>query len=426
MGHNYLNIDLYQGVLKRISCLVVFSTFMQVLITPLDLALYFVLLPFLAISFFFVLTFKSLNRGITKYVLFYNSPFLVSMLISLPISYLYGDKAMRYEDINIVGRIVNLVIFSYTIIIIATFISVKQVDKRFVFKYYWLGCFVLLLTGIWQLEAYYLNIIPFPFETRSHVHSGGELAQSLSFRLTGLAQEPSYFVTYVIDFIFISYFLFKKKYKIIFVLLGLLILFLTFSPSGYILFVMCMTISFLLYILRYPTAKNLIRITILLVLSITLLYTVYCYVPESFEYFLFRLRTVEDSNRYDTIYRALLLVKESSVFNLLFGFGLKSLPLASNIINLGAETTNNLFVDLLFEGGIIGVVLLLTFYGCVFRVIWKNKDKTSFLLSNTLILSLLISSLFKAEYASLRTFVLLLMVYLLNFNAQTRSCHKKY
>lgn len=403
-------------VVYYLSHILFLLTFMQVAIVPFSLILYGVLFLTVLASLILIFIRKTIDKSISKFMLLYNLPFIFSLIISLPISYLYGNSTMNYEELNILGRLTNLMMFSIVIISIETNLNdyFSNLNYKRLFRYYWIGCMMLIFTGIWHAASIYLHIIPFPFDTRSHVHSvGKELAQNLGFRLTGIAQEPSYFVTYIVDCIILTCFLFKKGSRMIFLAIGLFILFLTFSPSGYLLLISSILLMMFIYMIKYFDISRVLKCIVFIALLILITFIIHIYNPDTFEYILLRVQNVEESGRYSSIITAINYIEEGNIFNLFFGYGLKSFSLIHNVTNINSQTSNNLFIDIFFECGIIGLLFLFYFYFYLFGKIYKCEYRRNFILGFMLYFDLLVSALFKADYAILRSFVLIYFIYIL-------------
>src|SRR5690606_3243267 len=97
---------------------------------------------------------------------------------------------------------------------------------------------------------------------------------------------------------------------------------------------------------------------------------------ESINYISHRLDTFGDSGRFEIIYKSVSSIWESGdLFKILFGNGLKAFELFSyKFPDIPIETSNNLFVDVFFEGGLVALTLLIYFLITLFKHI-KRIDK---------------------------------------------------
>src|SRR5690606_11449187 len=137
------------------------------------------------------------------------------------------------------------------------------------------------------------------------LHSGGG-GYSLSARVTGLAQEPSYFATFLIDCIILGSFLVRKVFlKVLLVLVCLFVLYFTYSPSSFIsLFLIGMLYLLLKYgkrVLNYLPVIVISCLTIFLVLYSNVL-------PVNFEalnYVFERVDNADSSERFEVISTAI-------------------------------------------------------------------------------------------------------------------------
>lgn len=172
------------------------------------------------------------------WIVLFNIPLLMVPLIGLSVAFILNIN--DYNEISYLGRILNLLFL--TAFIFALY-NVSSMGEQFYkpIKFYWYGTALLALTGIWQLLSFY-NLLLFPFETRTNLHSVSGL-EAIAGRLTGIAGEPSYFVAFIVDFLILSFlFLYhKKKFFIFFVLISACCLYFAYSPAGYIILLLSLT-----------------------------------------------------------------------------------------------------------------------------------------------------------------------------------------
>lgn len=173
------------------------------------------------------------DKKLLKFFGFFLLPSLLG-LFSYPVSMVLEGDVFDYNQLNVFGRVANLSFLLFFILLLHSYIKDKGLHAPF--RWYWLGAGLLMLTALWQFADIFLGVVDFPFETRAHLHSTGGREYGFSNRLTGIASEPSYFVMFVIDFIILSVLFSYGVRKLIVVGVGLFLMILSLSPSGYITF----------------------------------------------------------------------------------------------------------------------------------------------------------------------------------------------
>ncbi|MDM1450401.1 O-antigen ligase family protein [Myroides odoratimimus] len=339
-------------------------------------------------------------------------PFLLSLVISFPYNVFFklGSGGLNYSQLEPYGRIVNL--FAISIFMLCMnylcFIN-KSIKFSFILKCYYYTCCLILLSVIWQALDLYLGIpIKFPIETRSYIH-GNVTEVNLSSRLTGYAMEPSYLAPFLIEFIIFSFFLLRgSKYRNLALLTGIVLLFLTYSPSSYItFFIICMV--FLLYKYR----MKFVLISILPIILGSFLFSKFRNI-NAFEYLYERVIGIENSSRYTTIKNAVTFMIENDMFTLLLGNGIKSFSLLHTVggdFRTSYETSNNLFIDVFFECGAIGLSILIFFFIYSLKKILTQSNSKYTLFALLLWVDVVLSAMFRADYATLRVFILLYFIF---------------
>jgi O-antigen ligase len=110
---------------------------------------------------------------------------------------------------------------------------------------------------------------------------------------------------------------------------------------------------------------------------------------------------------------------DGSVFSFLLGHGVKSYSIiGSHYSFLSGEpihdTSNNIYTDVFWESGLLGLILLLMFFLFVFSCIFKRKiGKQSSFIAFYFLFELMLSGMFRADYASARFFIILYLIYLM-------------
>jgi len=347
------------------------------------------------------------DNNLNSFLLFYLSPFVLSLFISLPVNYLFFNDKFHYYELDIVGRVVMLTATVFTIMSIHSFTLNKRMSFNTVLKTYYFSCIVMVLSAIWQALDFHTSFpVSFPFETRTNVH--GSQNVSLDKRLTGLAEEPSYLAPFLNEFLIFTVLLVKNKMlKWGAVSLGIILIFLTFSPSSYTSFLILAAI-FVFYKVNKVFFAFIVSAIILIVPFFTFGDI------EALTYYNDRILGVEGSGRFRIIADSLsLFFNDTNFFSLLFGNGFKTFQIMSTApeISYYRITSNNLFVDVVFECGIIGVILLIAFLVYLFKLASRVKDRDLKLMSLLLYFNLFLSSFYRADFTTLKFFIIIYIIF---------------
>lgn len=374
------------------------------------LCLLFGLLSFLKIP--------HIDKRIFFFFLFFILPFLLSLLI-LPFSMVVEMKRFDYSQLNIVGRLSNIIMFFLLILCIYKFSKGRNI--LLVFKWYNVGVFILLVTALWHAVSLYTGLVSWPFETRSHLHSAYGNEYSFTNRVTGIAREPSFFVTYVVDFIALAFIFFSGLRRNIIILFSCFMMLLSLSPSGYIVLFLCFSLSYFFCRLKVYTIGNVFG----LIFSACLVVFLALFLLKSnnpfFEYIVNRVTQADASNsgRLFMLLGPFEWVKESNISSLLFGHGLKSYSIigTSYVLPSGEPvhvTSNNMYVDVFWEAGIFGLMLMLMYFIFIFfkifKIHWSYSQRFA---AFFVFFDLVFSALFRADYSSLRFFIMLYLLFIL-------------
>lgn len=362
----------------------------------------------------------SLDKRLLVFLFFFISPVLISVF-SLPIAFALESDTFDYSRLNVIGRIANIILLFTAILFIHKY--VKKRKSFLIFKWYWFGIIILLASAAWHAFSIYTPFIDFPFETRSHLHSANNVELTLGNRVTGFAREPSYFIPFVVDFIALT-FLFVRNYtlKIVFIGLSSILLLLALSPSGYILIVGAFLGAYVFSRLKFIASikPSTCMYSFLFCIAIS---AIFFEVSNSdfFKYFYLRVSNLEleSSDRLYMNVMPFIWSSESSISSFLFGHGIKSYSIIGTeyFLPRGGPihvTSNNLFVDIFWEAGIIGLSVLLAFFLFVFlKIMNSNFERGQVFLSLFVLFDLFLSSFFRADFASLRFFIMVYILYLL-------------
>lgn len=279
----------------------------------------------------------------------------------------------------------------------------------------------LIIFAIWQLLSNLLGIWIPKIKTRGDFYSDSSLGLS---RITSLANEPSYFVPFVIDGIIILSYLRKLSLAIC---LSLILLFsLSFGGIGEAI-ILC------LYYYFFSSTTKKIKILCGLGCMIVFLLLVF---PSLFDLIIQIIsvrKELHSGFNLNQTSRTIMLVypvkkwMDFDVISLLIGYGPGSFKFLfySNPSEALFVTSNNILTDLIYEEGILGVIL----YIFLLRQFWKEfkllRGRES-IIGRILVIHIFLSSLYRADYVSARydmLFIILLIFYQL-FNRQKKHLNE--
>lgn len=203
--------------------------------------------------------------------------------------------------------------------------------------------------------------------------------------------------------------------------LGSVMVIFSLSPSGFITLLGAVSAAWILSEIKYLSGRiNIGKISVFLAVFAFL--SVFVLMNEQiFEYIYGRIfyATPSNSGRFYMIVMPYLWSLDGSLFSLLFGYGVKSYSIIGSYYNLPSgvpvhDTSNNIYTDIFWESGLIGLLLLISFFVLIFVRIFKSKIGKPFsFIAFYFIFEIMFSSLFRADYASARFFIILYTIYLI-------------
>ncbi len=376
----------------------------------------------LAMSFFYYYKSSLVDRKLLFFLLFFITPTLIG-IVSLPISYYFENTRFNYEELNLFGRLFNVFILSFLILFIHKYTNTK--DPGLFFRWYKYGLFILMLTALWHALSIHTNFIDFPFDTRSHLHSAYGHDYSFSGRVTGLASEPSYFVMFTIDFIILLLIFNKGLVRNILIVMTIILLILSLSPSGYISFFGAFAGAYFLTEIKFIKRLTLKQIIVMLFLIFLSIFSAFYLLSIGvLDYIIGRITNPEmlQSARAYMSYMPFVWSSESNMFSFLFGHGVKSYSIIGTAFNVPGGnavdvTSNNFYVDTFWEAGLIGLLILMSFFIYLFKKIFKSKfGRLQVFIMFFIFFDLFLSGVFRADFASMRYFIMLYLLYVLLHN----------
>ncbi|WP_191566706.1 O-antigen ligase family protein [Metabacillus idriensis] len=313
-------------------------------------------------------------------------------------------------------------------------LSIHQV-KRIV-KIYPITIYLLIIVGIWQFFYFTYNVPFLDIDTRSFVHSS-EGPTLFDFRLTSFADEPSYLGPILIDFLILGMLVFRKWYTYIpFILIpaGFILLF-SFSLSAYANIVMLIGFLVVLLIFHKSFPKKLL--VYLAVIGLIFVGAAFVFandlMMDFFNPIVGRFSTLFDFEHHSRMYMYVMpffWLFDHSLVSALFGYGpgsfeflaqTKILPSIAPV----AISSNNMYIDILFEHGVIGFLMVLTGLILVFVTLVKHYKKNRYyFIALMLYVHLLITSLYRADFVTPRFWGILLIVSMLTMLGSHDFKHK--
>lgn len=370
---------------------------------PIVLALSFISM-FLCSNYIF-----QINTYVKRILLLFYFPMLIAAAFAgiqliLKSDLHYSQYFMNYLPVRLIRISMLLCIF----IFIHNFILHNKYALDRILKTYLAGIVCILgLFAIWQILSGFTGLWCPEIETRDSAYFLKGLGIK---RVTSLADEPSYLVPFLIDALLISLFLGWRKIAIILTVIVLLSL----SFGGF------MELSMLaLFYIFLASSKDKIKI---LSISIFLLLILLLFFPQVVDILIeivsARAELQSDFNPNDTARTAMIIHPLKSLFNdnilaVLFGNGPSSFKyLYDSDSDCLFVTSNNIYADLMYEGGLISFISLVV----LFYFMWNQFSHKNFVLDKRLIASklfvvhVLLSSFYRADYASERFVVLFIII----------------
>ncbi|WLI73743.1 hypothetical protein [Halomonas alkalicola] len=205
------------------------------------------------------------------------------------------------------------------------------------------------------------------------MHSSSGVDLLASQRVTGVAREPSFFVPFVVDFIILTLILVASLLKrYIIIAFAVLLLLLSLSPSGYMILFGSVFGALVIVFLRTPIrTRHKIQHVLYFIRALSLFLAFYfSFVDTPSFYYVYKRFTsldVSSSSRFYMVVMPFYWMLDSSVFTFLFGNGIKTYSIIGTEFFLpdGSPvhvTSNNFFVDTFWGSGLIGLVVLISFF----------------------------------------------------------------
>lgn len=372
------------------------------------------------------------DKRIIALCLLFFLPILLSYVFSYVNFFIFDNN--QYENYFLADmpvRLVNCLVFFIIFVFGHTCIVNSPTDRLKVdLKWYIYGVvFFLGIFGIWQILNMLFGIWMPSIGTRVNIHSMAEGSSFDGFfRVTSLANEPSYLVPFLLDAILLCLYL-KKK-----ILVSLLSIILLFSLSlggytnGFILF--CCAV----YLFRSKISLKKYFLYIL-VISPFLLFLFW----EEFS-FLFNIVmsrqelsgdfSMGDSGRIQMVVLPWVYLLDGNFISVLFGNGpgsFKFLSMTKQMDNgdIFHSTSNCLYTDIAYEGGvlaIIGIILFFIYFWHIFSKMDNGENFREVLFGKLLLVQLFVSSFYRADFMAPRFWAVMLLIDILYQLAVSKRC----
>lgn len=342
---------------------------------------------------------------------------LSSINVILTVIRVKGDFFNQYIYSDFFPRLINYSICLLFFLILCQLL--KQCTERsakIVLYAYLFGVSILLFVGIWQILSFYFQVPIFNLQTRDFVHSVTlEDSMFLKKRVTSIANEPSYLAPFCIDGFLISFLMPKSIKRGVFQTACLIVLFFSYSGGGFVEIV-CLLLVYIFCCVVQRKRKNILWIVIG-----TVLFLLLCLLFWN-EIFMLAAPVLGRSKnlfslRSSRIYMVVMPFKwifEMEWNNLLFGCGpgsysylslTKTFPWGGSI----HSTSNNILTDFYWECGLVGAGLLLSMFYHLWVYVYKQLNAWG-MVPCFLLIHLLLSSMYRADFASLRFWFLLAVI----------------
>lgn len=339
--------------------------------------------------------------------LLYILGFIISLFaILLTREHLTGE----FVSSVIIGRLFTFLTVIFTIVLINMWLSevqLAQLHRALTIAFSVALLFVLL--GHWQFIGNLLGI-PFFIETRDWMHGVPSAIRSVvPRRLTSIAEEPNFLSPLLIEYIILaSLVIVNRKAKLLAYALGVFVLIFSFSGGVYInalLLVICVGFLSLYRSLVSGRLKGQDLVFIFLVfLGFSILLSIGDILLE-FLYYKFQGEAAGQSARSQFLTSLAILISESSITQLIFGHGMATMSVLPDF-GLAKEEflfriTNNYYLDMVWEGGFLGLTCILLFFGYLLFIGFNHYQTNKYFEAGLLLtIHMMITCLYRSEYLS--------------------------
>jgi len=228
-----------------------------------------------------------------------------------------------------------------------------------------------------------------------------------------------------IDFFALSLLLNVGIKRVFYIFFALFLLIMSLSPSGYIVFALAFAGACLFTFLKFTRANSVVtsnHLLVVLAFVVGLAAVGFALLEYGFiDYIFVRIfdPSVFESPRVYMSYMPFVWMWDSNFFSFLFGHGMKSYSIIGTAFSVPSgepvhATSNNIYVDVFWESGAVGLALLLAFFSYVlFMILKSGYSKYQVFIALFVLFDLMFSGFFRADFASLRYFILIYLSFIL-------------
>ena len=326
---------------------------------------------------------------------------LVSTIGGFTVSGLYANDEQLGKTLS---RSVTMCLGLIILLVVGDWAETRDNEGslKLFLKISFISTVIFALLGVYQIVADKFSL-PF-LETRSLVY-GTEysIRESLGFRLTSIAREPNFYSPILFESLCIAFAYLNRTKFIVFLLLTLFLMFKTLSTGVYM-----HAILFFFAIFVFSKINPVYKLGVSITFAVVFVaFIIINFDSLWFQYFLSKLDAeASGASLRSNVYGAVFSVfTNASLPNLLFGHGLNSLSsfndFSSEFQNLNFAISNNLYIDFLWDSGIVGLGSYLVCMLFVFRSLSLVRGVNKYGFSAFMMfVSLLISSLYRSEYTT--------------------------
>lgn len=359
------------------------------------------------------------NQLVKVFIISYLVILLISTVGGFTVSGVYANDEQLGKTLS---RTVTMCLGVVILLIVGDWAETNGTKNSFklFIKISFISTAIFAVLGIYQIIADKLSL-PF-LETRSLVY-GTEFSirESLGFRLTSIAREPNFYSPILFESLCLAFAFLNRNKFLMFFVLTLFLMFKTLSTGVYM-----HAILFFFAIFVFSKINPVYKIGICVLFCISFIVFLVINVDSLwFQYFLSKLDAeASGASLRSNVYGAVFSVFSSaSIINLLFGHGLNSLSSFNDFSNayqnLNFAISNNLYLDFLWDSGVIGLGSYLVCAFFVFRTLSAVRGFNKYGFSAFMMfVSLLISSLYRSEYTTTHFYWVLSNIIILYYLAK--------
>lgn len=357
-------------------------------------------------------------RSLNIIVLVYFSIFLAPLLSG----FLNVELLVTDYPKTVLSRFFTLMTCFLTLIAVLLYIgSASKKALKDLLNLALLICFVFIFFAFWQLISFY-TAVNFPFEVRNWMHGvPPSMIDMFPKRLTSIAEEPNFYSPLIIETFLLSSLIIQNKFRRYLAFsITFLILVLTFSSGAYVNAALLMSFFIVYTFFTGPNTvstyfKKIIFLFICIIVLFWLSYELYFLI----DMFIYKMENEASggSSRSQFIQTVSTLWINSNGVNMFFGSGISSM---SHLTDLGVEEskvlfriTNNFFLDLLLEGGILSLLFILVFFSLLILISLRKSGTCKYKrFCLFLTVHLFITSMYRSEYLSMHFIWVLCLIFL--------------